>query len=385
MAGFPAPQARAQVRLPDAAGLAAAAEILRAGGVVAMPTETVYGLAGNAFHEPALARIFDVKERPTFDPLIVHVAAMAAPLRLAELDAARLVDAARLPARLAAAAEALIARFWPGPLTLVLPKRDDVPDLATSGLPSVAVRMPAHPVAQALLAAAGTPLAAPSANRFGRVSPTSAEAVLEELGDRIPLILDGGRCAVGVESTVVSVGQDPEQPGALVLLRPGAISAAQIEAATGLAVVPPGETGTRDGPKASPGLLESHYAPRVPLVLLPSPVAQLAPARAREVAREAGAPPGAVVGLLLLSGPAEPAAAAFTAATGLEVHARALSAGGDLTEVAHALFAELRAIDRALAHRDEAVLFCEPCPPTPGLGHAIADRLQRASAPRPRG
>ncbi len=385
MSGPPASPSRARVRLPDPAGISAAAEILRGGGVVAMPTETVYGLAGDAFHEPALARIFDTKERPTFDPLIVHVAAGAAPLRLADLDAARLVDATGLPSPLRAAADALIARFWPGPLTLVLPKRDEVPDLATSGLPSVAVRMPAHPVAQALLDAFGGPLAAPSANRFGRISPTSAEAVLEELGDRIPLILDGGRCAVGVESTVLSVGQLAGQQGALVLLRPGAISAAAIEAATGLAVAPPPESGNRGGPQVAPGLLASHYAPRVPLALLPGPVAQLAPASARALAREAGATPGAVVGLLLLAGPVEPAATAFAAATGCEVHARALSAAGDLAEVAHSLFAELRALDRALAHQDEAVLFCEPCPPSPGLGHAIADRLSRAAAPRPRG
>ncbi len=385
MSGSPASPPRAQVRFPDPAGIAAAAAILRGGGLVAMPTETVYGLAGDAFHELALARIFDVKERPTFDPLIVHVTAGAAPLRLADLQSARLVDPARLTGRLREAADALIARFWPGPLTLVLPKRDDVPDLATSGLRSVAVRMPAHPVAQALLAAAGTPLAAPSANRFGRISPTSAEAVMDELGDRIPLILDGGRCAVGVESTVLSVGQHAEQPGALVLLRPGAVSAAVIEAAAGLPVATLAEPVARAGPQASPGLLESHYAPRVPLALLPAPVAHLAPARAREIARAAGAPPGAVVGLLLLGGPVEPAATAFATATGLEVHARALSAAGDLAEVAHSLFAELRAIDRALAHQDEAVLFCEPCAPTPGLGHAIADRLRRASAPRPRG
>lgn len=193
----------AELLQPTAENLARAGEALRRGELVGMPTETVYGLAGNALDAEAVARIFAVKERPTFDPLIVHVAP-----ELRGLDAfgeAELVDVAALDGDARTHIEALISRFWPGPLTLVLPRGARVPDLVTSGLATVAVRMPRHPVAQALIRAAQRPLAAPSANRFGRISPTSAADVQAELGDRIGLILDGGSSEVGVESTVLAI------------------------------------------------------------------------------------------------------------------------------------------------------------------------------------
>src|SRR5690606_7520483 len=189
---------------PIGTDVAQAAALLRAGAVVAMPTETVYGLAANAFDEAAVLRIFQVKQRPSFDPLIVHVR-----------DREQLSP---LVARLPREAEALMEHFWPGPLTLVLPKTGRVPDLVTSGLDTVAVRMPAHPVAQALLRAVDFPLAAPSANPCGYVSPTSAQHVADQLGGKVPYILDGGPCTVGVESTILGWEQEA---GAWLLYRPG--------------------------------------------------------------------------------------------------------------------------------------------------------------------
>src|SRR5438046_2722678 len=185
---------------PTTENLRRAAELIARGELVGLPTETVYGLAGDAFNAAAVAKIFAAKDRPTFDPLIVHVAPI--PRGQAGIDvlqARGVIDAAALDSTARARAEALMGAFWPGPLTLVLPRQACVPDLVTSGLPTVAVRVPRHPVALALLAQAGTPLAAPSANRFGRISPTSARDVEAELGGELALILDGGRCDVGVE------------------------------------------------------------------------------------------------------------------------------------------------------------------------------------------
>src|SRR5271163_382355 len=199
---------------PSAESISRAVELLRAGEVIGLPTETVYGLAGDGLNPAALARIFETKHRPLFDPLILHFADAESAFAVAE-------DVPEIARRLA-------EKFWPGPLTLVLRKKEIVPDLATSGLPNVALRVPAHPVAQALLRAFGGPLAAPSANRFGRISPTDAQAVRAELGDAVPLILDGGPCAVGVESTVLLLSK--VQP---VLLRAGGISLEEIQALVG--------------------------------------------------------------------------------------------------------------------------------------------------------
>jgi L-threonylcarbamoyladenylate synthase len=221
-----------------------AAALLRAGRLVAFPTETVYGLGANALDEAAVRRIFEAKGRPFSSPLIVHVAS---------IEMAR--DLAR---EWPTEADLLARRFWPGPLTLVVPKKEKIPDLVTAGLPSVGLRIPAHPMARALLEAAGIPIAAPSANQFTGLSPTTAEHVREGLGGAVDLILDGGSCTVGIESTVVSLaGPRPR------ILRPGMITRTQIEQAIG-----PVEVGRG---AESPGQHAQHYRPRTPVVLGPSP------------------------------------------------------------------------------------------------------------------
>jgi L-threonylcarbamoyladenylate synthase len=307
--------------------IAQAARLILEGGLVAFPTETVYGLGGDATNERAVAAIFEAKGRPHFNPLISHV-----------LDAGE----ARRLVRWNQTADKLAARFWPGPLTLVLPRAKDSPIalLATAGLDTVAVRAPAHPLAQALIRAVGRPLAAPSANRSGAVSPTRAEHVAESLGDRVKMILDGGPCAVGLESTVLDLTTD-----APTLLRPGGATREAIEAVIGpialSEAIPSGNSARK-----SPGPLESHYAPARPVRL-----------GATTIAAEEG---------LLAFGPDVPAGAMVTLN---------LSPGGDLGEAAANLFAMLRALDRP----DIGRIAVMPIPET-GLGRAINDRLRRAAA-----
>jgi L-threonylcarbamoyladenylate synthase len=318
----------------DAAAIAEGARMLAAGRLVAFPTETVYGLGADAGNGEAIARLYTAKGRPAFNPLIAHVASAAAARKLARFDAA---------------AERLATAFWPGPLTLVLPKATDCPvaALATAGLDSVAVRVPAHPVAQELLCAFGGPVVAPSANRSGHVSPTTAAHVLADLGGRIDLIVDGGATAVGLESTIVAcLGESLGEPA---LLRPGGIPRAAIEQVLGAsladATTPRGQTAPR-----APGMLASHYAPRTPLRLDVKAVAT----------GEA----------LLAFGPA----LAERAADAVKV--LNLSARGDPIEAAANLFSHLRALDAAHA-KTIAVM---PIPHH-GLGEAINDRLRRAAAP----
>lgn len=232
---------------PDPAVLRRAADLLRAGQLVAFPTETVYGLGANALDPEAVGRIYSAKGRPGWNPLIVHVADRA--------------GAEQLARTWPASAEILSERWWPGPLTLVLPRRAPVPDAVTAGLDTVAIRVPSHPVALALLRAAGLPLAAPSANRSGEVSPTTAQHVALSLGDRVPLILDAGPSEVGIESTVVDLsGTEP------VLLRPGAVPRSEIEALIG-PVLLPAHVKRNDAPRPSPGMLERHYSPAATLRL----------------------------------------------------------------------------------------------------------------------
>jgi L-threonylcarbamoyladenylate synthase len=232
-----------------------AAEAIKAGRLAAFPTETVYGLGGDAFNVSALARIFEAKRRPRFDPLIVHIA------DLSTLDMA--ADIRSLSPSLRAKLDVLCRELWPGPLTLALPKQPSVPDLATSGLPTVAVRFPSHPVAQKLIRYSTGVIAAPSANPFGYLSPTKAGHVQEQLGERVDFIIDGGRAGIGVESTVLDLTEDPAR-----ILRPGGTSREAIEAVIGH--VEMGFPPTRDAPQAalhSPGQLASHYAPKAPLFL----------------------------------------------------------------------------------------------------------------------
>jgi L-threonylcarbamoyladenylate synthase len=228
-----------------------AAEALRRGLLVAFPTETVYGLGADAFNQTALACIFAAKGRPRFDPLIIHIAALDILDRLADLSA--------LTPELREKAAILTARLWPGPLTLILPKRPAVPDLATSGLPTVALRFPDHPAAQALIRLSTGALAAPSANLFGRLSPVRMEHVRDQLGEKLDFIIDGGRTVVGIESTVLDLSG-----GIPRILRPGGVSRGSIETLIG-AVEFPGTFG--ESTLISPGLLKSHYAPRTPLTL----------------------------------------------------------------------------------------------------------------------
>ena len=313
----------------DAAAAADAARVLAAGGLVAFPTETVYGLGADATSGPAVARLYDAKGRPAFNPLIAHVADVTEAERLARFDA----DAARLA-----------KAFWPGPLTLVLPKAAGCPvaELATAGLDTIAVRVPAHKVARDILAAFGKPVVAPSANRSGHVSPTCAEHVAADLAGRIDLIIDGGATPVGVESTIVACLGEP------VLLRPGGLPRAAIERSLGRSLADPAPARDTDGPIA-PGMLATHYAPRTRLRLNALRVA----------AGEA----------LLAFGPL-PAEGAERAACVLN-----LSARGDLVEAAANLFAHLRALDAAGAGAIAAMPV-----PRQGLGEAINDRLERAAA-----
>ncbi|MBB4634762.1 L-threonylcarbamoyladenylate synthase [Longimicrobium terrae] len=258
---------------PEPEILARAAEVLRRGGLVAFPTETVYGLGAHAMDPAAVAGIYAAKGRPGYNPLIVHTA---------DAEGARALAAA-WPQAAARLAEA----FWPGPLTLVVPKRAGVPDAVTAGLPSVALRVPAHPVAHALLRTAGLPVAAPSANRSTEVSPTTARHVERGLGDRVDLILDGGPCPVGIESTVVSlVSAVP------TLLRPGSVSVDELRRVVGEVALPAAEPGG-EAARPSPGMMDRHYAPRAPLRMLPRD------GRAEALRRAAEA--GGRVGALLLA------------------------------------------------------------------------------------
>jgi len=311
-----------------------AAACLRGGGVVAFPTETVYGLGASAFDERAVARVFEAKRRPSFDPLIVHVGgAEDLPLLVPETPAL---------------AQTLIARFWPGPLTLVLPKSARVPDLVTAGLPTVAIRMPRHPLALALIAGAGTPRAAPRANPVGHTSPTTAGHVRESLGGGADLILDGGPCAVGVESTILALAAD----GPPLLLRPGGVPIEEIERLAGPVARAPACAGR--GAVAAPGMLPRHYAPHTPLILATGDEACRPPA-----AREQ-------VGLIAFRAVADP-----TAFAAVEV----LSADGDLREAAAALFGAMRRLDARRLDRIVAERV-----PDHGLGAAINDRLSRAAS-----
>jgi L-threonylcarbamoyladenylate synthase len=309
---------------PDDAGLARAARLLAEGALVAFPTETVYGLGADARNGRAVAAVFAAKGRPRFNPLIVHVADTAAAQRLAVFDAT---------------AERLVDAFWPGPLTLVLPRRPDCPlsDLVAAGLPTLALRVPAHPVAQGLLAAFGGAVAAPSANPSGRISPTAAAHVLEGLDGRIAAVVDGGPCPVGVESTILGLAD-----GVPRLLRPGGLPAEALEACLGRPLADPVAA---EGVQA-PGMLASHYAPAARLRLAP----------------EGPRPDEVWIGF----GPGD--AAALN-----------LSPGGDLVEAAAALFATLRAADTQAG--PEGRIAVRPVPER-GLGRAINDRLRRAAAPR---
>ena len=309
----------------------AAADTIRQGGLVAFPTETVYGLGANALDADAVAGIFELKGRPRFDPLIVHIA-----------DAVQLTDLVR---SVPALAKELIERFWPGPLSLVLEKQPCVPDIVTAGLTSVAIRCPAHDVARTLIRTAGVPVAAPSANRFGMVSPTTAAHVHEQFGDRSPIVLDDGPCRIGVESTVISFVENRDSRSHTAA--PGGVTLEEIEEVIGPIEVHENQPSR----PTSPGQLSSHYAPATPLVLSADRLPEDDKMQ---------------VGLLTLQ--ASESSDGFAA---IEV----LSEQGCLRQAAVNLFAAMRRLDTL-------GLDCIVARPVPdvGLGRAIMDRLRRAAA-----
>ncbi|MBR3074009.1 L-threonylcarbamoyladenylate synthase [Fibrobacter sp.] len=316
------------MKFPPWTSVSEAARLLKDGEVVAIPTETVYGLAGNAFEPKALAKIFAAKERPTFDPLIVHIA-----------DIAQLTDIAKdIPDSAYKLAEA----YWPGPMTIILPKKDCIPDLCTSALPSVAVRFPSHPIAQAIIKKSGLPLAAPSANLFKHVSPTTAEHVAAQLADRIAGIVDGGPCSVGVESSIISLaGEKP------TVLRPGAITPEMFAKVLGDVTIK--ESTSKPGqPMLAPGQCDTHYRPQVPLYYGKIPASFTLPEHTVRIAfgTQAGPIPATVN----------------------------LSATGDMVEATSKLYAFMHDLDDPKYD----LILVDPIPNT-GVGMALNDRLKRAS------
>jgi L-threonylcarbamoyladenylate synthase len=316
----------------DATALADAARCLAHGGLVAFPTETVYGIGADATNGTAIARLYAAKGRPSFNPLIAHVSDIAAARRLAEFDAA---------------AERLAKAFWPGPLTLVLRRTTICPvaELATAGLDSIAVRVPSHPVAQGILQRLGRPVVAPSANRSGHVSPTTAQHVLADLGGRIDLIVDGGPAPVGVESTIIACLGQP------LLLRPGGVPRGEVERVLDCELDDVPASAVDPEAPIAPGMLASHYAPKAKLRLRADKV------HAGEALLAFGPnlPPGAEHAVMVLN----------------------LSPAGDLVEAAANLFSDLRTLDGAGAATVAVMTM-----PYEGLGEAINDRLARAAAPR---
>ena len=316
------------MKYPPWTSVSEAARLLKDGEVVAIPTETVYGLAGNAFEPKALAKIFAAKERPTFDPLIVHIA-----------DIAQLTDIAKdIPDSAYRLAEA----YWPGPMTIILPKKDCIPDLCTSALPSVAVRFPSHPIAQAIIKESGLPLAAPSANLFKHVSPTTAEHVAAQLADRIAGIVDGGPCSVGVESSIISLtGEKP------TVLRPGAITPEMFAKVLGDIAIK--ESTSKPGqPMLAPGQCDTHYRPQVPLYYGEVPAGYTLPEHTVRIAfgTQQGPIPATVN----------------------------LSESGNMVEATSKLYAYMHDLDDPKYD----LILVDPIP-NKGIGIALNDRLKRAS------
>jgi len=316
--------------MKDAEAIRQGAEIIRQGGIVAFPTETVYGLGADAYNPLAVARIFEVKRRPYFDPLIVHIAYPAHLKKLVK----------EIPSN----AKKLTKKLWPGPLTVVLLKEEHIPDIVTAGLPSIAVRMPDHPMALSLIKQSKCPIAAPSANPFGYLSPTTAEHVREQLGDQVDLILDGGPCTVGVESTIVSF-----LDGKTRLLRPGGVSLEEIESVIGKVEISP----IKEDKPSAPGMLSRHYAPRTPIVLDWSE-------------KSLDSYKGRRIGLLAFRKPG----------TSLNFNRiEVLSKKGDLREAAANLFTAIRRLDDL-----KLDLILAESVPEVELGRAIMDRLRRATS-----
>ncbi|MDR0447110.1 MAG: threonylcarbamoyl-AMP synthase [Treponema sp.] len=324
--------------------IARAAEILKNGGLSAFPTETVYGLGADAFNTQALARVFEVKGRPRFDPLIIHIASLETLEKTTSLDG--------LEPRNKESLEKLISSFWPGPLTFVLPKHPSLPGLATAGLSTAAIRFTSNPIARELITLSTGAVAAPSANLFGKLSPTRAEHVIETLGNKIDCVIDGGPCKIGVESTVLELVPVPR------ILRPGGISREQLEAVIG----PVAEaTGSRDEPVHSPGMLPSHYAPKTPLFFHNPEEMDSLPYRRKE-------------GYLFFSGKNRDIW--YNRANDKQITGNilVLSETGNTTEAASNLYLYLHELDKS----GLTCIHTEMLPET-GLGTAVNDRLRRAA------
>ncbi|MDR2094138.1 MAG: threonylcarbamoyl-AMP synthase [Treponema sp.] len=340
------------------ADISLAAQSLKAGGLVAFPTETVYGLGADAFNPSAVARIFEAKKRPYFDPLIIHIAGTASLERIACLST--------LDATVLKKIEILTDRLWPGPLTLILPKSSLIPDIATSGLKSLALRFPAHPVARKLISLSTGAVAAPSANRFGCLSPTRAAHVREQLEDGVDFIIDGGRTGLGLESTILDLCSGPPR-----ILRPGGCAREAIEELIGRVEVSP-TPGTADPSAAeseafpprpsAPGLLKSHYAPRTPLAVYAKP-------------EMIAAPPEAGAACLFFDGASRDAWLARYSPLPAPCPVYTLSETGDTLEAAAVLFDMLHSLDHLSLKAIRAELA-----PEVKLGPAINDRLIRAAA-----
>jgi len=320
-----------------------AAALLAAGEIVALPTETVYGLGADAFDPTAVARVFEAKERPSFDPLIVHVSSVT-----------QLAEVAVIPQEIEETVHKLISAFWPGPLTLVLPKTPQVPDIVTSGQPTVAVRQSANKVFRAIGKELGRPIAAPSANRFGRISPTSASAVMKELSGLIPLIVDAGACRDGLESTIIRIGPGEKRPE-IHILRPGPVTKKELQN-FGRVIVE--KKRIIDAPEA-PGQLASHYAPVTPLLMFDRP-------------QDFRPQPGKRYGLLSYK---EDPKAGYLGLHDWAVVESLSPGSGKLPEAAVRLFHVMRTLDEAGLD----FIVAEPVSDV-GLGQAIMDRLRRASA-----
>jgi L-threonylcarbamoyladenylate synthase len=342
---------------PDRAALMPAAERLRSGGLVAFPTETVYGLGANALDAAAVRRVFEAKGRPATDPLIVHVSGEAA------LDA--------LVSDVPEAARTLIARFWPGPLTIVLRKSAHVPSEVSAGLETVAIRMPSHPVARALLELSGVPIAAPSANLFSRPSPTRATHVLDDLRDRIDVVIDGGPTDVGLESTVIDL-----TTAVPTILRPGAVTVEMLrKVVPDVTTAEPGGTNRTDGTAMpSPGMLPKHYSPRTPLTLYEGSGAVDAIVADARLARNRGQR----VGILAADEDRRKLGAAGGVEGGPPIKIVSAGSAGELDAVAAQLYSALRELD--VSGLD--LILARSFPARGGIGLAIQDRLRRAAGNR---
>ncbi len=365
-------RSKTKILNPTPEGIKIAVQTLSAGGVIGIPTETVYGLAGNALNDEAIAKIFFTKSRPSFDPLIVHVSSdLNSSKKLAK---AEIIDLKQMTRLQIATCDKLIANFWPGPLTIIFPKHSNISDLVTSSLSTVGIRSPAHPVAQELLKQSGLPLAAPSANIFGRISPTKSEHVLSELGEHLDYCLEGGECSVGLESTICSVNHG----GEVSILRPGGVAADALSRFLGDAFMgidtSVGLPAIAGHVPMAPGLLESHYAPKKPMLRLPQNMTDISAESISTLVADSflKVQKVSVLSTYLLN--ASTHAKFFSLFTEVDFHFLAEDENDSLTG-AHILFSKMRELD---ANRATLIL-CELPTSSKGLWPAIRDRLTRAS------